>query len=204
MSIQDVLIRSISGYVFVVPGTLSYFCYLHKTGRKQAPLHIAAAFVFCYYLIGILTMTGIGKLTEFSPKLGLIPFLGMISGPIDTMLNIILFLPLGFFLPLLFRKYNRFSQVALTGFLLSLSVELVQMFGRGTTEINDLITNTVGAVLGYFIYKSLSSLTREGLLEKFQVRKINEGTELLFFVVYSFVVMVTIQPMVIHSLFRLG
>lgn len=204
MSITDVLIRSISGYVFVVPGVLLYFCYLHITRRRQTPLHISAAFVFCYYLIGILTMTGIGKLTEFSPKLGLVPFLGMISGPIDTVLNVILFVPLGFFLPLLFRKYNSISRVALTGLLLSLAVELVQMFGRGSTDIDDLITNAVGAVLGYFIYKLLSGLARDGLLDKFRAEKTNEGTEILFFIVYSFIIMVTIQPMVIHSLFRLG
>ena len=113
MTITDIFIRSISGYIFVVPGILLYFLILNKFGKKQTLPHIATIFIFCYYLIGILTMTGIGRLKAFSPRIVLIPFLDMISGPIDTMLNVILFVPLGFFLPLLYKKYNRVSNIAL-------------------------------------------------------------------------------------------
>lgn len=204
MSITDILIRSISGYIFVIPGLLLYFCYLKKNKRKQTSLHIISSFVFCYYLIGILTMTGIGKLKSFSPKIVIIPFLDMISGPVDTILNIILFLPLGLFLPLLFKKYSHISKVALTGFLFSLSIEIVQMFGRGATDINDLITNTLGVSLGYFIYKMLSKLTSKGLREKFQADKVNNEIEVILFIAYSFIIMVTIQPFVIKQLFNFG
>ena len=89
-------------------------------------------------------------------------------------------------------------------FLLSLSIEIVQMFGRGATDINDLITNTVGACLGFFIYQLLSKLVSIELCRKFQSYNINEGTELLFFIIYSFVIMVTIQPIIISTLFHLA
>ena len=153
MSIMEILIRSISGYIFIIPGIILYFGALRKSAKRQILLHITTAFIFCYYLIGILTMTGIGKLKAFEPTLVLVPFRDMISGPIDTILNIILFVPLGFFLPLLYKKYGHIGSVALVSFLLSLSIEIVQMFGRGATDINDLITNTVGACLGFFIYQ---------------------------------------------------
>ena len=204
MSITDILIRSLSGYIFVVPGIVLYFWCLKKSEKKQTPIHIATVFVFCYYLIGILTMTGIGKLKSFSPEIVLIPFLDMISGPIDTVLNIVLFVPLGFFLPLLYKKYSRISNIALTGFLFSLSIEIVQMFGRGSTDINDLITNTVGASLGYFIYKWFVRIARKEVLAKFQNNKINDEIEVLLIIAYSFVIMVTIQPLVISNLFGLG
>lgn len=204
MSITDILIRSLSGYIFVVPGIVLYFWCLKKSEKKQTPIHIATVFVFCYYLIGILTMTGIGKLKSFSPEIVLIPFLDMISGPIDAVLNIVLFVPLGFFLPLLYKKYSRISNIALTGFLFSLSIEIVQMFGRGSTDINDLITNTVGASLGYFIYKWFVRIARKEVLAKFQNNKINDEIEVLLFIAYSFVIMVTIQPLVISNLFGLG
>ena len=204
MSITDILIRSLSGYIFVIPGILLYFWCLKKSEKKQTSIHIATVFVFCYYLIGILTMTGIGKLKSFSPEIVLIPFLDMISGPIDTVLNIVLFVPLGFFLPLLYKKYSRISNIALTGFLFSLSIEIVQRFGRGSTDINDLITNTIGASLGYFIYKWFMRIARKEVLAKFQNNKINDEIEVLFFIAYSFVIMVTIQPLVISNLFGLG
>ena len=66
---------------------------------------------------------------SFHPEISLIAFFGMISGPIDAILNVVLFVPLGFFLPLLYKKYYRIKTVVLTGFLFSLSVEIVQMFG---------------------------------------------------------------------------
>lgn len=204
MSITDILIRSISGYVFVVPGIILYFGYLMITKRKQTLHHIVTAFVFCYYLIGIFTMVGIHAFKSFSPRIVWIPFLDMISGPVDTILNVILFIPLGFFLPLLYGKYNRINRIALTSFLFSISIEIVQMFGMGATDINDLITNTVGTCLGYCIYKLLSKLVQKELCEKFQANRINEYIEVLFFALYSFAVMITIQPLIIHKLFRLG
>ena len=61
MSIMEILIRSISGYIFIIPGIILYFGALRKSAKRQILLHITTAFIFCYYLIGILTMTGIGK-----------------------------------------------------------------------------------------------------------------------------------------------
>ena len=78
------------------------------------------------------------------------------------------------------------------------------MFGRGATDINDLITNTVGACLGFFIYQLLNKLISKEICGKFQAYKINDRIEVLFLIIYSFVIMVTIQPLVISRLFRLG
>ena len=201
---MEILIRSISGYIFIIPGIILYFGALRKSAKRQILLHITTAFIFCYYLIGILTMTGIGKLKAFEPTLVLVPFRDMISGPIDTILNIILFVPLGFFLPLLYKKYGHIGSVALVSFLLSLSIEIIQMFGRGATDINDLITNTVGACLGFFIYQLLCKFVSKEFLSKFHSYKINERTELLLFILYSFVIMLTIQPIIISALFHLA
>ena len=102
-----------------------YFLYLKKSGRKQSLLHITAVFLFYYYLFGILTVTGIGYTStiSFRPRISLIPFLGMISGPIDTILNVVLFVPFGFFLPLLYKKYHHIKDCCINWFFLfSLSV----------------------------------------------------------------------------------
>lgn len=192
----EILTISLSGYIFIVPEIVLYFWYLNKKGKKQKIFHAATTFVFCYYLIGILTMTGITSFEAFSPRIVLVPFVDMIRGPIDTILNVILFLPLGFFLALLYKNYNRISIIALTGFLLSLSVELIQMFGMGITDINDLITNTIGTCLGYSIYKLLSKTAPKELCEKFQADKINDNKEVLFFAVCSFIIMLTIRKMI--------
>lgn len=149
-------------------------------------------------------MTGIGKLQAVEPRIVFIPFLDMISGSIDTILNVILFIPLGFMLPWLWNKYSRISNVALTGFLFSLSIESVQIFGRGTTDINDLITNTVGTCLGYGIYKLLLKLISQKFRVFLYAVETNNYAEGVFFWIYSFIIMVTIQPFIIQTLFQLG
>lgn len=204
--ISDILIRSISGYVFMVPVFVLYFLWLKKLGRTQSFLHTAAVFVFGYYLFGLLTVTGIGftSTMTFRPNISWTPFIGMITGPIDTILNIILFVPLGFFLPLLYKKYHHMKTVALTGFLFSLAVEIVQMFGWGSTDINDLITNTVGVCLGYLVYYLLSKVLPNNLRKQFQSENVNDMVEVPLFAIYTFIIMVTVQPWVIHSLLNIG
>ena len=204
MPVQQIIIRSLSGYLFVIPMLIFYWIALFRSGNKQSLLRIVAILAFGYYLIGVLTVTGIHELKAFSPRLVLVPFLDMIRGPMDTVLNIILFLPFGFFLPLLYRKCNRAIQVVFAGFLLSLSIEVLQMFGMGTTDINDLITNTIGAFLGYGIYTVLSNVTPQGVCGRFYAAADHEQKELLLLVVYSFAIMVTVQPVVVSRLFGLG
>lgn len=205
LPISDILIRSISGYVFIFPVLILYFSLLKKWGRKQNLIHITTVFLFCYYLFGILTVTGIGYTStmSFHPRISLIPFLSMISGPIDTILNVVLFVPFGFFLPLLYKKYRNIRNVILTGFLFSLSVEIVQMFDWGATDINDLITNTAGVCLGYLAYYLLSKVLPNNLRKQFQSNSVNDIVVVLLFAIYIFIIMVTVQPWVIHSLLNI-
>lgn len=204
MDVMQIMQRSLSGYIFAAPGVLLYFILQKKTGKGQTGAHIAGALIFGYYLIGVLTMTGIGKIKAFSPNFVWIPFAEMISGPADAALNLLLFVPLGFFLPLLYGKYDRISRTAAAGFGLSLSVEIIQMFGRGATDVNDLITNTAGACLGYFMYRLLASKVQKQLTGQFRAAGISGSGEVLLFTAYSFLIMVTVQPLMIHTLFRLG
>ncbi len=72
--------------------------------------------------------------------------------------NIAWFLPFG----MLFSRRHGFIKVAAGGFFLSLSIELLQLiFNTGVSDIDDLITNTVGAVIGYIIAAIASCKTDE-------------------------------------------
>lgn len=188
-------------YVFMVPVFVLYFLWLKKLGRTQSFLHTAAVFVFGYYLFGLLTVTGIGftSTMTFRPNISWTPFIGMITGPIDTILNIILFVPLGFFLPLLYKKYHHMKTVALTGFLFSLAVEIVQMFGWGSSDINDLMTNTAGACIGFLVYCLLSRILPANLKKQLQSSRVNAVAEVLLFAICTFAIMVTAQTWFVHD-----
>ena len=203
--ISDILIRSMSGYIFMIPVFVLYFLWQKKTGREQHLLHTAAVFVFGYYLFGLLTVTGIGftSTMRFHPNISWTPFVGMITGPVDTILNVILFVPFGFFLPLLYKKYRNMKTVALTGFLFSLAVEFVQLFDWGSSDVNDLMTNTAGVCVGFLVYCLLSRILPANLKKQCQSRNINATFEVLFFSVCTFVIMVTAQTWFVHSVLNI-
>ncbi len=204
MYLQQIIIRSLSGFLFLAPGMLLYFWVQSKRGRKQSPLHQAGCLLFGYYLMGMLTVTGIRQFKAFSSRLVLVPFLDMIVGPEQTILNVVLFVPLGFFLPLLYQGFASIRRTAGTGFLFSLSIELIQMFDMGTTDINDLITNTAGCCLGYGLYLLASQAIRKDFLQHFQSTGIRELREIWLFWVYAFAVMVTVQPVFLDRVLHLS
>ena len=69
---------------------------------------------------------------------------------LNVLLNIALFVPLGFLLPLLAKPFRKWYAALGAGFGVSLLIELSQFFtGRGMCDVDDLFTNTLGAMLGW-------------------------------------------------------
>lgn len=71
--------------------------------------------------------------------------------------NIAMFLPVGFLPGLLWRRW-RWWKSLLLGFCASFTIEFVQFFIGRSTDIDDVILNTTGAVLGYAVYWVLTKL----------------------------------------------
>ena len=67
--------------------------------------------------------------------------------------NLLAFLPLGFFLPLLFSRQRRFPLFLLTAVGIIVLVELLQLLSRrGALDVDDLLLNLPGACLGWLIW----------------------------------------------------
>jgi glycopeptide antibiotics resistance protein len=77
-------------------------------------------------------------------------------------LNVLLFVPLGILVPLLWARLATAGRIALVGFGVSAAVELTQLAlwvslgNRRTVDINDLIANTAGAVLGLVLLRLMT------------------------------------------------
>ena len=70
---------------------------------------------------------------------------------LNVLLNIAMFLPFGFLLPLLGRKFRRWNVTIPLGFLTSMVIEVLQfLFARGVFDVDDLFCNTLGTVIGFF------------------------------------------------------
>lgn len=192
----------LSGYVPYVVVLLVAFLILHVIGKRQRCGYAVLSFIFSFYLIGILTMTEIWYRSAFNPRIVYIPFADMVRGPVATGLNVILFVPLGFFLPILYEIIDSVKKILVIGFFISLTVEIVQMFGCGTTDINDLITNTVGACVGYGIYKLVYGIVPKAWAKELRIVSIPWWFELIFLWASAIITMLYVQPIIYHATFR--
>lgn len=67
--------------------------------------------------------------------------------------NTLMFLPVGIVYPVVYRKLNTHGKVIAAGVGLSLAIELLQLpFYDRVTDIDDLILNSLGYILGYLLY----------------------------------------------------
>lgn len=75
----------------------------------------------------------------------------------SLILNIALFVPLGVAMPFVYKKAS-LPKALFIGFLLSFFIEFIQIFIGRQAETDDLICNTIGAVIGYLIYLLIKKL----------------------------------------------
>jgi len=108
---------------------------------------------FAIYLCAMYAAVGLPDITyyRYSPHFNFVPFLYMFSAWETTLLNVLLFLPLGFFLPVLWSDFKSPVKTIFFGFLITFAIELLQIFTYRATDINDLMTNTLGTAIGYCI-----------------------------------------------------
>ena len=103
--------------------------------------------------------------TAWPFRMNLIPFVNLTDydSKRDLLLNIIgncaMFIPTGILTPVLYRHLDSFKKTVLTGFLISLSIEIIQLpFAVRASDIDDLILNTLGVMAGYSIYALVKKL----------------------------------------------
>jgi len=169
------IIVSITWFISTLPFLIPYHILLtsqrKKIGYKLSTEHIVSVYIFVYYLTGVLSFTQIPSISDIvhnsfgiitpkglnfpSEEINLIPFLWITEGVRTYIENILLFLPLGFMLPFIWKKHEVLWKTALSGFTFSLIIELSQLFNGRITDIDDLQMNTLGALIGWVIFRLL-------------------------------------------------
>lgn len=88
----------------------------------------------------------------------------------NIIFNILMFLPFGFVLPLLFKKCEKFYITYFLGLCMTISIEVLQLISkRGIFEIDDIINNTLGCMIGYgvvMIFLLFSKRNKKSLVNK--------------------------------------
>lgn len=160
--------RAFSILLPALPFLGAWFLLLRVKRKTQSAAHLLLTLLYCLYLSGVLAVTGIGRPFGFRPRFNFLPFVDMIKGPIDSALNVLLFLPPGVLLPLLYAEFENAKKTLLAACILSFSIECIQMFGLGITDVNDLLTNTAGAMLGFALSKTRRAMIPADRKKKLQ------------------------------------
>ena len=105
--------------------------------------------------------------TAFSFRVNLLPLMNLFDydSKRNLLLNVIgnaaMFVPSGIVLPIVYKKLNTFWKVLLAGIGISLCIEIIQLpFSVRATDIDDLILNTIGVIVGYGIYTLIQCARR--------------------------------------------
>ena len=146
---------------------------------KKAELNIrreVALFIFVIFIVGLTSQTvipkiefgvnGLGVVENGVHQTNLIPFTVFSQTHYEVFINkninyflinflgnIILFIPFGLAVPFLWEVSGKIA--VFIGFLFSLFIESCQLFLARGTDIDDLMLNTFGTLLGVIIFKFL-------------------------------------------------
>lgn len=151
--------------VFIAATAVLYFpifIILKNNGKGFIRQSSYLLFFFSFFLIVFATTILFNLPFDFKPEryiLNLQPLRWLWEGNIKQRImteirpNIMIFIPLGFFTPIVFKRMRRCSMTAMFIFAVTFSVEFFQYFIGRSSDIDDLIANLLGGILGYAIFK---------------------------------------------------
>ncbi|MGN1419420.1 MAG: VanZ family protein [Acutalibacteraceae bacterium] len=163
--------------VFAVLYYIGQYCKKEKYIRVLGVFSAWVSVFFFAYLAVFRRPSGDETLTALAPLLSYRQYITWYGG-IDVFAqdieNIMIFVPIGFSLPfVLGEKCSSFVSVGSLGFLLSLFAEVSQLiFKLGVCETDDVLNNTIGAVVGFGIYYSMTACrAQKGRKPVYQIEK---------------------------------
>ncbi|OJG25119.1 hypothetical protein RR47_GL001907 [Enterococcus columbae DSM 7374 = ATCC 51263] len=120
--------------------------------------------IFGGYIWSVFDVTGIGTLSDivYAPKGGVesfwIQYLFVQAKPFyqlgrSFMLNVVMCVPFGLLLPVLFPRYRNILKAVGMGLLFSLFIEVTQLLNTRISDVDDLIANTLGTFIGFLVWK---------------------------------------------------
>ena len=143
-------IETAAASTILIPILFLYQIFIFHNIKKTA-----AYILFSLYLAAICFLVGFPNIAGMRIVLShnFIPLYGMLTDITNSYLNVLLFIPLGIFVPCLWPEYRSMMKTVGLGLMTSLGIEILQIFTFRATDINDVITNVAGTMIGYLIGK---------------------------------------------------
>ena len=139
-----------------------------RQNKRPVIRHVVIyAFIGCCLSLLYLTILWYYPNITFHPKyrfLNLKPFIwisevyemGVAKMIQQLLLNIAMFVPYGLLLPMVFKKLRSISMQIIAVFLTTFSIEALQYLMGRSADIDDIIMNCLGGLVGYLCFKILS------------------------------------------------
>lgn len=142
--------------------------YQKGRGIRHSKGRLVLYLAFSLYMLAVISITGAGTLFDAlhsglevrMDEINLIPFVEG-GSPVFYLLNFVMLVPFGFLLPLLWPQTKQLLTVTLFGFFFSLLIELSQLLNWRSTDINDLLMNTLGTVFGFLLFAAFNHLRQK-------------------------------------------
>lgn len=140
------------------------FIYINKKNIKFNIKKELILLIFIIYLTSLLSLTIIPRITN-NKGINIIPFkivydsiIELKNGNISYLIisfigNIIIFIPYGLLLKTIYKLNDK--KTILIGFLTTFLIEFIQIFQDRWVDIDDIILNTLGVLIGIFIFRKL-------------------------------------------------
>lgn len=148
----------------VALGLLYVFCLFRRWKRAGRDVLFINTLMFVY-LSFVLYFTLMPVITSLPfifnhpyRFMNMMPFVDVLSGRGDffrqVLLNVIMTVPFGFLHPMTRKPAAGFGRTVLLCFLMSLGIELLQPLLNGfrSSDVTDIITNTMGGMIGYGLF----------------------------------------------------
>ena len=147
-----------------IPVSVAAFLAKKKVFRSEKKVRAVPSAAFCVYLAVIILITLLSREGGGSKVIDLELFSTWGINRRNNALvveNVLLFIPYGFISCYAFQGMRRILSCTVFGTATSVGVECLQLVtGRGFFQLDDILTNTIGAMLGCMAYLLLSGIQR--------------------------------------------
>ena len=150
-------------FISVVVAVSLRISYLVKTKTKLVWYKELLSLIFIVYILCLFQIVTAQDFNNFSGN-NFIPFREILRYDIGSRLflknvlgNILLFIPYGLFIGI-YLDLDKFSKAFMLISIASLSIETTQLVIGRVFDVDDIILNIIGGMIGFYIYKILDRL----------------------------------------------
>lgn len=162
--VNRIIISAIAFVVFCIVTVILYKC------RRFDKAQSFAAILLSMYIVVLLYFTVVGRYShvEYAYQIHFFYSYSFLLEQFDfqnvrqIVINLVMLVPVGFLLSVIIKGKGKYVIVSVLCLLLTVFIELMQLLTKcGSFEVDDIINNMIGAIIGVLIYAFIHWITHQ-------------------------------------------